>query len=274
MPQSSLRRSMTVHRYPTAQRGRHNHSAGVAEAGALLTMLQVCVCVITLVVVFTLQFLDEARYARAGELYRAAMSGGEGEAVFVMAVQDYARQLWDSTRETADNLLEPNAMLVSEQLERLGQGGQQSGLPANLYLGRVALMADPVYPVYGVVTSAFGYRDHPISGKADFHTGLDIAAPAQADIYSVLPGVVAETGESPIYGNYIKVEHGGGVMTVYNHCSVILAQTGTVVRRGQRIAQVGSTGISTGPHLHFDLLLNGCYAEPLQIFRGLGEKAA
>ena len=260
-------RSMTIHRYPAASRPRRGQPGGGSEAGVLLTIVQVCFCVVTLVVVFTLQFLDEARYAQAGELYRMAMSGGEGEVVFVMAMQDYAQQLWDGALQAADALAAPNDALVAAQQQELGQGGAQSSLPQNLYLGQVALLADPVYPVFGVLTSAFGYREHPISGRADFHTGLDIAAPAGADVYAVLPGRVAETGESDIYGNYIRVDHGGGVETVYNHCSVILAGEGTVVRRGQRIAQVGSTGVSTGPHLHLDLLINGCYAEPLQIFK-------
>jgi len=136
----------------------------------------------------------------------------------------------------------------------------------DIYTGPVIVSAKGSYPVYGTVTSPFGYREHPIWGKEEFHKGIDIAAPAGSDIFSAYPGEVIEKGFSQIYGNYIKIEHSTGVQTVYCHCSKIIADEGTVVREGERIALVGSTGVSTGPHLHFGLIINGRYADPMSIF--------
>lgn len=120
-------------------------------------------------------------------------------------------------------------------------------------------------PVPGQLTSLFGYRYHPISFESDFHTGVDIAAPSGTAIHAALPGVVEETGWSNSYGNYIKLRHSPELVTTYSHCLEILAQEGERLSRGDRIAFVGSTGISTGPHLHFEIQLKEKRADPLQV---------
>ncbi|MEG0942296.1 MAG: M23 family metallopeptidase [Angelakisella sp.] len=268
---------MTIHRRP----GRYRQQSGnntVSDAGAMLTICQVILCVIMLVTVFTLQFIDKERYDRTGELYRAVMSG-EGEAMYVGAfgtpitkelLDSYTKELLPDTEDGAKPVQPPTAPIIEEQQEQSGgqggQGGQTPYLPPNLYMGKVLLSAKPAYPAYGIITSPFGVRTHPITGKTDFHTGLDIAGKLGDNIYAVLPGTVAEVGRSDIYGNYIRLTHAAGLETVYNHCSEILAAPGAVVRRGERIALVGSTGVSTGAHLHLDLLVNGCYTDPLQVF--------
>ncbi len=128
------------------------------------------------------------------------------------------------------------------------------------------LSSRATHPVTGVLTSEFGFRVHPISEQEDFHTGIDIAAPMGAPILAIYPGVVAEVGTSAIYGNYINIDHGGGVMTTYSHCIEILAEEGANIRAGERIAIVGSTGISTGPHLHLELKVQQMSADPLCAF--------
>ena len=137
--------------------------------------------------------------------------------------------------------------------------------PQGSTLAPVITTAKPTAPVTGPITSDFGYRYHPITFEPDFHTGLDIAAAEGTAIHVALPGVVAETGESPSYGNYIIVEHSPNFCTTYNHCKEIIAREGTVLRKGDRIATVGSTGISTGPHVHFEVIVNGLKANPLWI---------
>ncbi len=123
-------------------------------------------------------------------------------------------------------------------------------------------------PVTGLITSQYAYRVHPISGNDDFHTGMDIAAEEGRSIVAALPGEVVEVGESDIYGKYIVVKHSMSLKTFYGHCSEILAKEGTAVRQGERIAKVGMTGIATGPHLHFSVIANETFTDPVWI---LGE---
>jgi|GEM_PF-688450 len=121
----------------------------------------------------------------------------------------------------------------------------------------------PYPPVEGGrMTSVFGYRMHPITGEENIHTGLDIAADMGAPIHAAFFGTVAETGTGKDYGNYIIMEHAGGLRTLYAHCAEVLAEEGMVIRAGDVIALVGSTGASTGPHVHIELRLNGVRCNP------------
>lgn len=131
----------------------------------------------------------------------------------------------------------------------------------------VSALVEP--PSSGTVTSLYGWREHPISGADDFHRGLDIAAPEGVGVYAALPGRVAEVDTSAIYGNYITLDHGGGLQTTYCHCSKIVAPAGANLRRGELLAYVGSTGISTGPHVHFEISLNGKYYNPAWVLDGM-----
>ena len=119
-----------------------------------------------------------------------------------------------------------------------------------------------VYPVNGTVTSEFGYRTHPIYGTQGLHSGKDIAADEGTNIYCALDGTVLETGVGEKSGNYIKVEHEGGVITLYAHCKEILVSEGIRVRKGEKIALVGATGLVTGPHLHFEVIINSEKCDP------------
>ena len=112
------------------------------------------------------------------------------------------------------------------------------------------------------VTSDFGPRKSPTAGASSNHKGIDIGAPTGSDIVAVAPGKVIISRYSSSAGYYITVDHGGGLCSVYMHCSKLLANVGDVVEGGQVIAKVGSTGISTGPHLHFGVSLNGTYVSP------------
>ena len=141
--------------------------------------------------------------------------------------------------------------------------------PVSCSLAPVILSAPLSAPVSGKITCDYGWRLHPISGEEDFHNGLDIAAPQGSGIYAALPGVVAEVGESAIYGNYVKLDHGGGLQTVYCHCDSVIARQGDLLRRGELVARVGSTGISTGPHLHLGFLKEDVSYNPLQMLEGV-----
>ncbi|MEG2174257.1 MAG: M23 family metallopeptidase [Oscillospiraceae bacterium] len=151
-----------------------------------------------------------------------------------------------------------------------GQGGQLSmdsnahSFPDSILPERVVLSAPLMLPVTGPLTSPFGLRQHPMTGEMDFHTGIDLSAPRATPIGAALPGIVVETGESNVYGNYVRLDH-GGVETRYCHCDKVTVRVGMRLRQGECVALVGSTGMSTGPHVHFELLVNHRVADPLHV---------
>lgn len=112
------------------------------------------------------------------------------------------------------------------------------------------------------VTSPFGGRSSPTEGASSNHQGMDIGASSGSNIIAAAAGEVIISTYSYSAGNYIMINHGGGVYTVYMHCSQLLASKGDKVTQGQVIAKVGSTGYSTGPHLHFGIRVNGSYVNP------------
>lgn len=112
------------------------------------------------------------------------------------------------------------------------------------------------------ITSGFGGRESPTEGASSNHQGIDIGAPTGSNIVAAADGTVTISTYSYSAGNYIMLNHGGGVSTVYMHCSQLLVSAGDTVKQGQVIAKVGSTGYSTGPHLHFGVRLNGSYVNP------------
>ncbi len=120
-------------------------------------------------------------------------------------------------------------------------------------------------PVNGAVTSGFGSRRHPILGYRRMHSGLDFKAGHGTPIYAVTDGSVAYAGRKGGYGNFVQINHGGGLATGYGHMSRFAVSSGSRVRRGQIIGYVGSTGLSTGPHLHYELYRNGRAVNPASV---------
>ena len=120
-----------------------------------------------------------------------------------------------------------------------------------------------MWPVNGTVTSGFGYRIHPILGGRRLHTGIDIAAPSGAAIWAADGGLVIYAAWISGYGNTVAIDHGGGISTLYAHQSSIAVGYGQTVAKGQAIGAVGSTGYSTGPHLHFEVRVNGSPVDPM-----------
>ena len=120
----------------------------------------------------------------------------------------------------------------------------------------------PVRPVCGPVTSDYGERIHPITGEESFHSGRDIAADEGDDVSAVYDGVVIDVGVGELSGNYVKIDHGNGLVALYCHCSEVYAKEGDAVRKGDIIAAVGQTGAATGPHLHFEIRVNGELRDP------------
>lgn len=121
-------------------------------------------------------------------------------------------------------------------------------------------------PSYTRVTSPFGWRIHPVYGDNRFHNGVDMAAPGGSPILAAYSGTVAAAGYSSTMGNYIYINHGSGLVTIYMHASALYVTAGQSVAKGDKIAAVGTTGTSTGNHLHFGVRLNGSYVDPMGYF--------
>lgn len=151
--------------------------------------------------------------------------------------------------------------LTREQEERL-QAMMRSHHAATPSGPRVRGTGRYIYPADGPLTSPFGYRVHPISGTLRMHTGLDIAAYGGAPIRAADTGTVIHSGWYGGYGNCVIIDHGGGYSTLYAHCSALYVGYGQSVKQGATIAAVGSTGNSTGPHLHFEVRINGNPVDP------------
>lgn len=117
-------------------------------------------------------------------------------------------------------------------------------------------------PGYKRISDEYGNRMHPILGTQKFHNGVDLAAPSGTAILAAYDGDVIAATYSASMGNYIMIDHGSGLYTIYMHCSALYVSKGQSVTKGQNIAAVGSTGRSTGPHLHFSVRLNGSYVSP------------
>jgi murein DD-endopeptidase MepM/ murein hydrolase activator NlpD len=120
-----------------------------------------------------------------------------------------------------------------------------------------------------VLTSVFGPRINPVTGNPGFHGGFDLAAPLGTDVLASRDGVVVEIGDDPVYGTFIIIQHGETWSSLYGHLSAVLTGLRSVVQSGTVIGRVGSTGLSTGPHLHFELRQNGRAQDPGRyLFRG------
>ncbi|EFL38122.1 M23 family metallopeptidase [Streptomyces griseoflavus] len=133
-----------------------------------------------------------------------------------------------------------------------------------------ALMSAPLHTP--TVTSAFGTREHPLTGVTKLHTGVDFGGPRGALVSAARAGRVEFAGMTPAYGNRVVIHHGtiGGkrLETTYSHLSAVLVAPGQSVSVGSPVGRVGSTGLSTGPHLHFEVLLDGQYVDPMPWLRG------
>ncbi len=133
-----------------------------------------------------------------------------------------------------------------------------------------SLMVPNSAPVAGPVGSGFGFRLDPFNGRAALHAGLDVPADVGTAVAAAAGGVVQLSETHPAYGNLVEIDHGNGLATRYAHNSKVLVNLGDVVKRGQVIAEVGSTGRSTGPHLHFEVLVDGVPQDPAKFLGGGG----
>lgn len=146
---------------------------------------------------------------------------------------------------------------------------------SRLFESRMAsLMIPNTRPLPGPVGSGFGFRSDPFTGRGALHTGLDFPAESGSPIHAAAGGVVRSTDYHAAYGNLLEIDHGNGLTTRYAHASRILVKAGDLIKRGQLVAEVGNTGRSTGPHLHFEVLVEGVQQDPAKFLAGKGTAPA
>jgi murein DD-endopeptidase MepM/ murein hydrolase activator NlpD len=151
------------------------------------------------------------------------------------------------------------------QLVKWNTNGRSEWIDAANALRPAPVSDGMAWPVAGQITSYFGYRYHPILHFTRFHAGVDFGASWGSPIVAAADGQVAAAGWAGGYGRQVRIWHGGGLTTTYSHMSEIAAAPGSFVRRGQLIGYVGSSGLSTGPHLHYEVLKDGQPVNPLGV---------
>lgn len=160
-----------------------------------------------------------------------------------------------------------NAVVLEKQIDELNADAEKiTKIIASLVLKKKYVGGVMMWPVldHYKVTSAFGYRIHPILKTKKLHTGIDIQVATGFNIVAAQEGTIVYADWLGGYGKTIMIDHGGGILTLYGHNSKLIVKTGEEVKKGQTIALSGSTGLSTGPHLHFEVRENGKYVDPMK----------
>ncbi|MBQ7654278.1 MAG: M23 family metallopeptidase [Clostridia bacterium] len=260
----------------TRERRKQKESEKKSDHIARMMITQLLLCaVMTLFVVF------------------AGRTGGGG---FLQLKEGYNRltsrdmsvsQLWQEVRNVVKTVVKKDEIKTTSNLfakkvnidealdDSLGKGGedQQVFAPTGTTLFSPFLVSSTICtPVSGTISSPFGYRVNPITRAWSFHSGIDIAAGYGEKIKAAYYGTVSSVGYDEAAGNFVIISHSGGLVTKYFHCCEILVSEGANVRKGEAVARVGSTGMSTGPHLHFIIEINGKKVNPLYVLENDGTK--
>lgn len=252
-----------------------------------LILLQSVLCILVVAGVFLVSKVSPTAYAKMREDYQKIMQNDMSAGEMLEQLKDTAEFVFKPS-ETYEPAFSANAATESsankvnvdsfdvtsdETGETVAVGEIINGSGGGDIEGKEAVegtsfapyyvSVDPVIPVKNArITSRFGYRTNPVSGNYGFHTGLDLAAAEGTPISAVFFGRVAETGESDVWGKYVLMEHSDGFATYYCHLSEIYVEKNAVIRQGETIGLVGSTGWSTGPHLHFEVRINDVRVDP------------
>lgn len=187
----------------------------------------------------------------SGEFKKMPGSGGAligGHSLSMQQLQSTLNDLDQLTDQRVDLMTVMESRLFDQKIKKLMVPTQEPVAGGNL-------------------GSAFGWRIDPMNGRSALHTGLDFPSDTGTPILAAAGGVVVTQEYHPAYGNMVEVDHGNDLVTRYAHASRVLIKKGDLVKRGQKIAEVGSTGRSTGPHLHFEVLVDGIYQDPQKFLR-------
>ena len=151
------------------------------------------------------------------------------------------------------------------QSEAISQEESLSELEKLLHTKKEMLTHTPsIWPTMGWVTSMFGFRTNPFTGLTQMHEGLDISNRVGTPVVAPAEGIISDTGNDWVHGKILVISHGFGMTTRYSHLSKVMVRVGQKVKRGDKVAEVGMTGRTTGPHLHYEVKLNGIPVNPMR----------
>ena len=230
-------------------------------AGRYFAIIQIMVCGIALLLAIFLKLFGGNAYAVVRNWYQAHMN----DSIIVEDQIEDIRAAWSELFFGERNQPEEQEEEVSRQQETIlleTNALLTSSLSSRVPVGFSVLLDSPLPD--GVITSGFGDRSQRGENP---HQGLDLAADEGSAVFSALPGKVSEVGWNDSYGNYIRIDHGNSIQTLYAHCESVLKEEGESVSRGEEVARVGSTGQSTGPHVHFELIVGEEKYDPQPLLR-------
>lgn len=214
-----------------------------------IILLQCTAVFLIILSVITVKALGGNVYGEFGNWYRANFETN--------TTTDEVLKDNDSQNETGEN--EPQVVITNTTPQGLDTKLDKTEEKS----GKTEVLNTMPWPVEGFITSEFGGRADPFTNAPATHQGLDIAANSGTDVLSVMAGDVEEVGyEADGYGNFVKIRHSEEFYTLYAHCSKITVNEGESVEAGECVAKVGSTGRSTGPHLHFEIIVGGARLDP------------
>lgn len=241
-------------------------------------LLQFIVCLVLFGILFALKTGNNKLFTQIqrsfSEKLEENLSVDEAKSVFSIVTDKKTEKNTNETEAKESETVFVPFEEPSLSAEIIATGGRDievsssDEIPENVSVDDYKLSQKMVLPLKGKTTSEFGIRTHPISGDLRFHAGIDIAAEKGENIYSAFDGRVIEADYDQWNGNYIKIQHDNNIMTVYCHCEKLNVSEGQKIRAGEVIATVGSTGSSTGPHLHFELRFNNISYNPKNALKG------
>ena len=241
---------------PTEGEEQHKTAERKISPTNTVMLVQAVVCIVAVVFVFLL-----------GKLSPKTFEYIKNEYDRIMSVDMDAGEMAESAKKIAEkaNGSVPEQSAVKQEDTEIKDTSVKSASDGEVVAVMSKFRSDEeiTVPVHGEISSEYGNRTNPVTGEYLMHSGVDIAADQGTEIRAAYSGIVSEVGSNSVGGNYISLVHKDGSETLYCHCSKIIAEKGAVIRAGETIALVGSTGRSTGPHLHFELTVDGNTVDPL-----------
>lgn len=241
-----------------------------------LILLQCVLCVLIVTGIFLVSKISPSAFEKMRSDYAGIMQKDMSAGELAEQLKDAAEFVFKPVETTVseETVLDTYEVISDEtgetvavgELTENGSGGgdiEYKEAANGTSFAPYYVSVDPVLPVENArITSRFGYRTNPVSGNYGFHTGLDLAADEGTPVAASFYGRIIETGSSDVWGNYVLMEHSEKLQTYYCHLSEIYVEENAVIRQGETVGLVGSTGWSTGPHLHFEVRINGIRVNP------------
>ncbi len=274
------------------QKNSKKHKRSGNDALMKLVILQSIIVIAALASIFVMGRISPSSYGNLKKQYDGIMSEDKSLSQIFSGMKEYALLVLsymdeEEETQTAGTRIIPEETTASQQsLEEISTQTGETVASAEIEKAKsaggkdidiekaakgtsfadYAISETPSMPVNSrKVTSRFGYRTNPISGNYGFHTGLDIAAAQGTEISCLFFGIVEEVGEDDKWGKYVRVKHSESLETFYCHCSEVFVKSGDVIRKGETLALIGSTGWSTGPHLHIEIIIDSVRVDPYKL---------